>query len=196
MRCKGIVLALGLVALFRLGVWLWPESSLPITFPAPPDSGGAPFAPQGLHSALRTHLNTSEHFTLLSLDPDDRDDEREAIQSSGFHIKLPPRRPDRFHGFGVLGKTELREPKLQARLVAAIAEGIRANTGLMANCFNPRHGIHAVRGTQAADLVICFECSSLRIYGLMETGYLTEAHAYPIFDGELIKARVPQVKPH
>lgn len=34
----------------------------------------------------------------------------------------------------------------------------------MAACFDPRHGVRAVHGGHTVDLVICFECLSLKVY--------------------------------
>jgi hypothetical protein len=196
-RYKGIILAIGIVAVIRLVAWLWPESPLPTTIPAQPESPEPALIQPELHGALQSHLEASEHFVLLSLDPEDTDAHRQAIKDLGLKRKPPTRRPERFYEYGVLGKTELRDAQLRTQLVAAIAEGIRANTsGLSASCFEPRHGIRAVRGTQAVDLVICFHCYSLSIHGPIETGYPIFRHAQPIMDRALRQAHVPQVQPH
>lgn len=35
---------------------------------------------------------------------------------------------------------------------------------MVAPCFNPRNGLTVTQGEEAWDLVICFECLSIRVY--------------------------------
>ncbi len=60
-----------------------------------------------------------------------------------------------FHGYGVLGRTTIRDAEDIKTLSAAFLKGRRqgGNTFL---CFEPRHGIHVRHGNQDLDLVICF----------------------------------------
>lgn len=71
-----------------------------------------------------------------------------------------------FHGWEVLGEATLSSEKERADLTRALNRGIAENGDTtMAACFGPRHGIsvQAPRGT--VDLVICFECLQIRVYG-------------------------------
>ena len=67
-----------------------------------------------------------------------------------------------FHGYSVLGKTEVRSPKLQAKLKSSFVKAMPGAYG--AACFNPRHGLRLVDGEKTVDLVICFECGTTVTY--------------------------------
>jgi hypothetical protein len=125
-------------------------------------------------------LDKADSFELLSLDPM-RDKE----------VK------DGFHGWKVLGKTEVKDADTRKGLVAALAKGAADNKGEVARCFNPRHGIRATHDKKAVDLVICFECLQVRVYpdkGEGE-GFLTTAKPQAEFDKVLKAADVPLAKP-
>jgi hypothetical protein len=99
---------------------------------------------------------------------------------------------DAFHGYKVLGKTTV---KADARkdLVAAVLKGVADSDGSMADCFEPRHGVRAVRDGKTYDLVICFHCLQIEAYAgdkkLPTTP--TARSPEPALDGLLKDAGVP-----
>lgn len=122
-------------------------------------------------------LQDAEQYLLLSLDPK--------------HHDMPP--PDAFHRWGVLGRTTVADPATRKRLNDALRAGARENDGTVAGCFNPRHGIRAVKGEKWVDLVICFECMSVQVYedGKQTRGFLVTESPQKVFDEVLKKAGVP-----
>ena len=48
----------------------------------------------------------------------------------------------------------------QRRILAVIYEGIRDSKGMVAACFNPRHGVRATRGEDVVELVIDLQPTS------------------------------------
>ena len=102
-----------------------------------------------LPAAAITILTRADHFELLSLDPrlGDRTDE------------------NTFHGYRVLARVPISDANGRQKLVSALREGMRESSGTIAACFNPRHGIHALYKGKQADLVICFECLQVQLFG-------------------------------
>ena len=89
--------------------------------------------------------------TLISLDPNlEPKDGKDA---------------DRFHGWKVLGQTTIKDADVRKKVLDAVLKGIQENKGEAANCFQPRHGLHATHEGKTVDLVICFECLQIRAYG-------------------------------
>jgi hypothetical protein len=138
-------------------------------------------------------LKSAKQFTLLSLDP--------AEISKEENERLGPTAS--FHGFRILGKTEIDEPAERATLVRALLAGIADANGQAYNCFDPRHGISATVDDDKVDLVICFEC--LQIYGylndkpIMVNGFvnlLTSRLPRPLFNEAVKKAGLPQGPAH
>ena len=68
-----------------------------------------------------------------------------------------------FHGYRILGSEVLQRNRDRHALVDLLWKGSAADDGTRAACFNPRHGIRAVKGQAWADWVICFECLSLHV---------------------------------
>ena len=79
-----------------------------------------------------------------------------------------------FHGFPVLDKKQLTEEKHVATIVNNLYESINKNEGLIAECFFPRHGLKIKNKNEEIDLVICFQCSHMRVYAKEETTVLIE----------------------
>jgi len=111
-------------------------------------------------------------------------------------ISLSPERlreaaPTDFHGWGVLGRTTIKAGE-KAAVLAALRAGIRGNDGMVAGCFNPRHGILATAGGRTVALVICFECMSLQVRedGKATVQALTTAAPQATFDRVLKAAGV------
>lgn len=121
-------------------------------------------------------LQNAEHYELLSLNPS-----REEVKDA-----------DDFHGWRVLGRTTVDDAATRKRLTDALRAGARANDGMVAACFNPRHGIRVTRSGTTTDLVICFECMSVKVFGADQAGvqFLTTADPQPTFDDVLGKAGV------
>ena len=96
-------------------------------------------------------------------------------------------RPERvFHGYHVLGQAEISDAKERRRLAQALARGARENDSMLANCFEPRHGLHIEQSGRSVDLVICFECLRGHAYGFPpDSEFLTSASPQPTFDDSL-----------
>lgn len=125
--------------------------------------------------AAKTILEQADEFRLLSLDPRLS---RDAAKGA-------------FHGYKILGSTQVRDVGTRGKLVSALEKGIAENGGEIAACFNPRHGIHVTRGKEYADFVICFECDQVEIYGTGRGGALTTSSPQDIFNQVLKDAKVP-----
>lgn len=121
-------------------------------------------------------LENAEQYVLLSLDP------------------TPPAAPgiEQFHGFGVLGQTTVADASTRKRLNDALRRGARESDGMVAACFNPRHGIRATRAGKTTDLVICFECRSVAAYegDQKRDGFLVTPSPQDTFDDVLARAGI------
>ncbi len=92
-------------------------------------------------------FNSGKSLTLFSLKPG------EQIEGA-----------ENFHGFSILGKTEIKDENFQKLVKRAFLESL-ANGSERAKCFNPRHGLRISAGDNAhLDLVICFECKNFVSY--------------------------------
>jgi hypothetical protein len=122
-------------------------------------------------------LEKADEWEMYSLDPTRTTD--------------PPK--DAFHGWKVLGKTTVKDADMRKQLLAALAKGAADNKGVVAGCFNPRHGIRVKAGDKTTDLVICFECFSASVYvGDEKAGsFLTTGSPQPALDKVLMDAKVP-----
>jgi hypothetical protein len=129
-----------------------------------------------LPKSARSILEKADRFELFSLDPN-----------------APKLKPGQgFHRWKVLGKTLIKEKKLQETIMSALARGIAEQPGAIADCFKPRHGIRAVRRKEHVDLVICFECFQVLVLGEKEASkVLTTRSPQPVFDKVLTQAKVP-----
>ena len=95
-------------------------------------------------------LESAEEFELLSLDPDFRNSDK---SEKGFHE------------YKVLGKTKVKDKKDRKKLVEALKKGVKDSEGMVAACFNPRHGIRVkAEKDKTVDLVICFECLQIEVH--------------------------------
>ena len=118
-------------------------------------------------------------FELLSLDPTFLT----AKQRRRLRKKL-------FHGWLVLGRTTIREGSRRDELVDALRRSVANSSGAYVYCFDPRHGIRASLGAQTVDLVICFECERIELYGHESSRVATDRSAQPAFDAALKRAGV------
>jgi hypothetical protein len=126
---------------------------------------------------LRALLEKAEKFELLSLSPDDREEKPK----------------DAFHGWRVLGRTTVKDAEIRKKLVAAFEKGVAENKGIVAKCFNPRHGIRLTVADETADFVICFECYQVKAFigDKQAEGFLVTDSPKGVFDDVLKEANVP-----
>lgn len=93
-------------------------------------------------------LHGADSFQVLALEPE--------------HGEEPAPGAETFHGYQVLAKGDVADPEARERIVDIVNAGVRKG-GTQAKCFNPRHGVHSVRGGRTVDIVICYECSALEV---------------------------------
>jgi hypothetical protein len=85
--------------------------------------------------------------------------------------------PARFHGYAILGRATVTDEATRTRALDLIGQACRENDGMVAACFDPRHGVRAVHGSRTVDLVICFECLTVKVFAdgaLVNNGDLAE----------------------
>jgi hypothetical protein len=123
-------------------------------------------------------FDKADGFELYSLNPDRQFDKDGKL--------VEPK--DGFHGWRVLGKTEVKVGD-RKKLVDALRLGAEDNFGLAAGCFIPRHGVRLTGGKKTVDLVICFQCLSVQVFeeGKATKGFLMTHEPQPAFDA-LLKA--------
>jgi hypothetical protein len=92
-------------------------------------------------------LLKAEKFELLSLNPEPE--------------KVRPK--DHFHGYTVLGKTEVKDAALRKDIVESFKKGMEGEIN-PAKCFDPRHGFRATHEGKTVELVICFACSQFYVH--------------------------------
>jgi hypothetical protein len=68
-----------------------------------------------------------------------------------------------FHGYRVLGRAAITDERERYQLVEGFYRSSREGSGEML-CFMPHHALHAVRGGETVDLVICFHCLLYQLY--------------------------------
>jgi hypothetical protein len=129
-----------------------------------------------------------DRLILYSLDPlhPDQGDLAEA-----------DRKGEYLYYFPVLGKVEVADSRQRREILAAIRRAIR-NPPKPANCFEPRHAVRAVKGSQTVDVVICFECRNYSVSRTQEslsgTTLTIAPDPEPLFDKILSDAGVPLAK--
>jgi hypothetical protein len=110
---------------------------------------GASAADSPIPESFRKALEKARTVELYSLDPG-------AAKGQG---------DTDFHGYKVLGKTEVKQKSL-TKLVAAFKKGAEEqDQRASAGCFRPRHGLRVTVNGKTYDFVICFECVAVIIYG-------------------------------
>jgi len=149
-----------------------------------PGSGGFDRKQNALPAEVRKILDTADRFILLSLNPK----------------LMTQQKPDKssnelFHNYRVRRKIEIRTQNGRDELLRALYQGIADSDGTVAMCFNPRHGIRAGTGDQTVDLIICFECLSIEIYGKTHAQVLTTGSPASTFTRALNRAASLPGKP-
>ncbi len=126
----------------------------------------------------RSVFDKSDQFILLSLDPS-----WDSLGTTGKNI---------FHGFRILGQTAVKDRQVRQELRRLYYDGL-ADAHFSAACFNPAHGIRAVKGRNVLDLLICFHCSQVKVVANgQEHGYVHWGSSHrAAFDEVLTQARVP-----
>jgi len=143
-----------------------------------------------LSAAAQEILRSPEVFWLYSLDPVPAD-QRLTPQPPPSTNAPPVRMKEIFHGHEVLGRAEIKDKTQQAALIKELDLGIKEGKGPPPACFNPRHGIRAVKGDQSVDLVICFECISIREYTSAERSIYTSPKPQKAFNDALLREKLP-----
>jgi hypothetical protein len=104
-------------------------------------------------------------------------------------------RSEKFHKVVVLGKVQIDDPAIKKQHVDALYKGI-ADGGRQASCFDPRHGIRAVRGNRTIDVSICFGCGTTVFYDGNRTSSSPITNSAPkIFNQILDDAKIPRSEP-
>ncbi|MDF1700203.1 MAG: hypothetical protein P1V36_03470 [Planctomycetota bacterium] len=140
----------------------------------------------------REVLEQADSFELLSLEP----------RRGPRRPEDPPRLPERFHEYRVLGRVEVPLAD-RWQLLEALYAGVNEGPDMGAGCWEPRHGIHATRGERTVDLLICFKCIAVRVVGLQvpedpkrRTKKISTTRApEPAFDAVLRKFGLPKSGP-
>ncbi|MDF1729788.1 MAG: hypothetical protein P1U53_18785 [Sulfitobacter sp.] len=72
--------------------------------------------------------------------------------------------PTTLHGYTVRGRAMISDRAVRLELLEALAKGARENNGMVAACFDPRHGIVAEFEGRTCELIICFECLTFQVW--------------------------------
>jgi hypothetical protein len=127
-------------------------------------------------------LTNSENFTLYSIEGSDIGENKEW-------------KGEVFHGFPVLGKTEIKNTANRLELVSSLGKSVKDSRGIVASCFMPRHGIRSIQGTNLVDVVICFKCLSIEIYtsstNTISKELLITSSAQSVFERAVKSANLP-----
>jgi hypothetical protein len=132
-----------------------------------------------LPGVVKLVLEQADEFELLSIDPGQKE--------------KPDATDGRFHGWKVLGKTNVTDFDVRGKLLAAVEQGLSDNTSSSEpGCFEPRHGIRALYAEQTVELVICFQCSKIKVFidGQEDKTVLTASSPQPTLDKILSDAGV------
>jgi hypothetical protein len=126
-------------------------------------------------------INTSS-LILYSLDP-------------GIDKDEPENSPAVFHGYRILGRTDIVGQNEKQELLVTLATGIEKSDGTISACFNPRHGLRVTTPTGQFDLSICFEC--LQVYTFDFAGahqVSTTREPMKLYDSLVRKYKLPHDK--
>ena len=97
-----------------------------------------------------------------------------------------------YHGFRILGRTEVKSKRLRNSLIASLTKGMKDAGEASYLCFEPRHAIRAVTPERSVDVLICFECLQVEAHlGTTRYRLRTTRSPEPAFDKVLKDAGVP-----
>jgi hypothetical protein len=128
-------------------------------------------------------LDKADQFDLLSLEPYPSPDQDRGVVGDSDH----------FHEWLILGRTSVTDPQKRRDVIKALLQGIsEAQEIMVPSCFAPRHAIHASRGGDTVDLLICFQCAQIEIIPSEPGPFLKTRHSLePVIDKILRDANVP-----
>jgi hypothetical protein len=110
-------------------------------------------------AAVQSLVEKADRVEVLQLNPRPVEASKQPAQAA-------------FHGYAILRQVRVEKAEQRKELAAFLGKALTWNHFLQALCFNPRHGLRAVQGQHAVDLVICFECNRVKVYdekGLQST---------------------------
>ncbi|MEM1449359.1 MAG: hypothetical protein AAGI22_09600 [Planctomycetota bacterium] len=70
-----------------------------------------------------------------------------------------------FRGYAVLGRANLSDPAAKRELVESFNAGLFERDGVVPGCFMPRHALRAETESGRAELLICYQCRRIWIFG-------------------------------
>jgi hypothetical protein len=116
-----------------------------------------------------------------------------SLQPTWFGENVAKNEEEQFHGFKVLGKTEIKDAAVRRKIMTALSDAIARRPKVGAKCFEPRHGIRVASAGRTVEYVICFECSR---YWQIESGRerqeeLLNPDVAPTFNESLKAAGIP-----
>jgi hypothetical protein len=158
-------------------VLLLVNAVLPATLSLPEAQAANPTRKNRIPETARMILEHADQFELLWLDP---------RGFGGFEGSTTTT----FHGYKILGRTNIIDGETRKRLVTSFEQGVAENDGSVMMCFNPRHGISVTSRGRKEDFVICFECLQVEAYGAVKTGFLTSGSPLQVFNQVLRDAHV------
>ena len=135
---------------------------------------------------VREALENADAVELLSLFPYPRGVDEELWTERGYSDG------ELIDDYAVIGKTTL-SPNDRRRIVQALYDGIDDSDGMVAACFNPRHGLTMTHQGKRVDVVICYQCLSMQMHldGEHAANVLTTEAPKRVFNAVLRAAKVP-----
>jgi hypothetical protein len=132
------------------------------TYPA----AGCTGVPKEVPGDIAAVLEKPERFEIFNLDSSRISPRLDPETGLPVEPNPPPAPgPPAFHDHRIVGQVEVADARQRERIVSLVYKGIRSSDGLVAACFNPRHGVRATREGRTVELVICFECLQINAYG-------------------------------
>ena len=77
--------------------------------------------------------------------------------------------PEHFHQYPIQKVRAVDDPAEARRVVEAVVRGIRRKAA-GAKCFEPHHALRITRGAQHVDVVICYSCNQVEVWGIDPEG--------------------------
>jgi hypothetical protein len=137
--------------------------------------------PAALHA-----LESDSNLVLYSLYPD------KFVHLDNGDVQPLPDNELKFRGYRILGQTALTSGESRHVVVNTVRDAVRNWDGVMALCFEPRHGVQATDATGTYDFLICFACRQVYVFSPGDTRKQLGIHAsgQPLND-ILTEAHVP-----
>jgi hypothetical protein len=108
--------------------------------------------PSHVLDQILSAMRNAESFELYSLQPGIR--KGETLEKYQFqHFDWP-----------LLGKITITHPETRSKIAKAFDEMVADHDQVGAPCFSPRHALRVAHQGTTFNLLICFECSWIRIY--------------------------------